>query len=49
MNSIPIILLCLISFFAGAYFHEKDMERNFLLTGNTHAWFSNIGYEDNKK
>ena len=48
MNNRLIPLILLIAFFAGAYFHEKDMERNFLKTGNAEAWFSDISCKELK-
>ncbi len=42
MKSFCIFFCFLIGLFVGAVSHEKDMERNFLKTGDAAAWFSDI-------
>ena len=44
-----IIVVFLISFIIGAFAHEKDMERNFLKSGDAKAWFSDIRCDGDKK
>lgn len=48
-SSVEAILLFIIFtifgwgfLFAGAYFHERDLARNFNETGNAKAWFVDI-------
>ena len=51
MKSTGIVIICLmflLGYITGAVLHERDMERNFIETGDAKGWYVDIKCENDK-